>query len=103
MREQYGWGINERVPIPISIGAVAAGGTASNIGAKNDDNKNNTPHTTVDIPVFAPALIPAADSGDIRTGMPVILPLMTVVIPVIMNNHRARGVVPEGICKRVNQ
>ena len=89
------WLDAEGVPIPMSIGAVAAGGTASNIGAKNDDNKNNIPHTTVDIPVFAPALIPAADSGEIRTGIPAMLPLITVAIPVIMNNQRARGVVPE--------
>jgi hypothetical protein len=82
------------LPIPISIGAVAAAGTASNIGAKNDDNKNKMPHITVDIPVFAPALIPAADSGEMSTGIPDMQPLMTVAMPVMINNQRARGVEP---------
>ena len=49
---------------------VPAAGISANMGAKNTDTKNSSPHTTVLSPVLAPALIPAADSGLINMGGP---------------------------------
>jgi hypothetical protein len=51
-------------------GAVPAAGTALKTGQKNTENPKNMPHTTVDSPVLAPALMPAADSGDTNMGGP---------------------------------
>ena len=45
-------------------------GIFSNKGAKNTETQKNIPANTVLSPVRAPALIPAADSGDIRMGGP---------------------------------
>lgn len=42
---------------------------------------NKHPHTSVLTPVLAPALIPAADSGEINMGGPEKYPDRTVVSP----------------------
>ena len=57
-------------------------------GEKKADKQNKIPHTKVLSPVRAPALIPAADSGDRSMGGPVITPLNTVVSPHIINIQR---------------
>lgn len=54
----------------ISRGAVPAAGTAAKMGLKKIAIPNSTPQTKVDKPVFAPALIPAAVSGEIKIGGP---------------------------------
>ena len=54
----------------MSSGAVPAAGTAAKMGLKKVDTPNSTPHTRVDSPVLAPALMPAAVSGEIRIGGP---------------------------------
>ena len=46
------------------------------------------------MPVLAPALIPAADSGEIRIGGPEKYPLKIVVRPHTINNQPARGIAP---------
>jgi hypothetical protein len=58
------------VPTIMRSGAVPAAGTALKTGQKNTENPKNMPHTTVDSPVLAPALMPAADSGDTNMGGP---------------------------------
>ena len=59
-----------------------------NKGAKNVAKQNRTPATTVLNPVLAPAFIPAADSGDISIGGPPQQPLMIVIMPQMIYNHR---------------
>ena len=54
----------------MSSGAVPAAGTAAKMGLKKVATPNSTPHTRVDSPVLAPALMPAAVSGEIRMGGP---------------------------------
>ena len=56
--------------------------------------KNKSPQKTVLRPVLAPALIPAADSGDISTGGPPNVPDNMVKDPQIIYNHLLRGIAP---------
>lgn len=53
------------------------------------------PHTNVLRPVLAPALIPAADSGDIRMGGPDMYPLNIVVHPQQISKKLPRGIAPD--------
>mmetsp|Transcript_33716 Transcript_33716/g.48919 ORF Transcript_33716/g.48919 Transcript_33716/m.48919 type:complete len:212 (+) Transcript_33716:481-1116(+) len=76
----------------INNGAVPAAGTAAKIGPKNADIPNNTPHTKVERPVFAPALIPAAVSGEMRIGGPEKYPLNKEVSP-----HTIKSILPRGM------
>ena len=62
--------LKSNTPTIINNGVVAAAGIASNKGAKKLDKQNRKPQTIVLKPVFAPALIPAALSGDKRIGGP---------------------------------
>ena len=66
--------LNNSTPTKSNRGVVAAAGIASNKGAKKLDMQNRKPHTIVLRPVFAPALIPAALSGDKRIGGPLYNP-----------------------------
>jgi hypothetical protein len=81
----------------IRVDAVEHGGTALTRGEKNMDRPNNTPHVTVDSPVFAPTFIPAADSGVMRNGGPCKSPLRIHTNPQTINVHRDLGVVIFGL------
>ena len=67
---------------------VPAVGIPSKSGAKKTATQKNNPATTVLRPVLAPALMPAADSGEIRMGGPPKNPLNIVITPHIMYNQR---------------
>lgn len=51
-------------------GAVPVAGIEEKKGPKKEEAAKRTPQTNVLRPVLAPALIPAADSGDSKTGGP---------------------------------
>ena len=69
------------MPIMSRTGLVPAWGTCCSRGATNIDRRNRTPHTIVLSPVLAPALMPAADSGDINIGGPLRAPDSMVSTP----------------------
>ena len=80
----------------ISSGAVPAAGMAASRGEKKVEMPNNSPQTTVLRPVRAPALMPAADSGEMRMGGPLRYPLSMVSSPHTMNSMPPRGMAPLG-------
>ena len=55
---------------------------------------NKIPQTRVLRPVLAPALMPAADSGEMRIGGPVKYPLRMVVRPHTMSKKLPLGMAP---------
>ena len=75
-------------------GDVAASGIASNKGENSIARTKHNPPTTALRPVFAPALIPAPDSGLINIGGPEKAPLITVMTPHITYSHRPLGTEP---------
>ena len=54
------------------------------------------PQTSVLNPVLAPAFTPAADSGLMRIGGPLINPERNVARPQTISNQRPRGMLPSG-------
>eukprot|EP01033_Poteriospumella_lacustris_P005217 gene5216-gene5753 len=90
--------VNNVKPTNKSNGDVPVGGTLENNGQKKIVTRNNIPHTKVLNPVRAPALIPAAVSGDNRIGGPEKKPLMMVATPQMMNSQWPRGMVSSTGC-----
>ena len=80
------------MPTKISSGVVPAGGTAEINGPKNTDTPKHSPQTIVLSPDLAPALMPAADSGEIKMGGPEKYPLRMVVNPQTMNSQLPLGI-----------
>lgn len=78
---------------------MPAAGISANSGPKKVAIANNIPHTSVLNPVLAPALIPAADSGLMMIGGPLLNPEKIVATPHTTNSHLPRGIVPSSFVR----